>query len=187
MKYFKKLVGEKVYLSPMNEEDSDKFVKWLNDFEVTDYTGRTDMIITLSEEKKWFENIGKENLQFAIVTLENDELIGTISLENINNIFRTAILGIFIGEDYARNKGYGTDAIKLMLDFGFNYINLHNIKLTVFEFNERAKACYKACGFVETGRRRKCMYVNGKYYDIILMDILQEEFTESYIKNKAVK
>ncbi len=70
--------------------------------------------------------------------------------------------------------------------FGFNYLNLNNIKLDVMEFNKRAQACYKKCGFKEYGRRRKCRFINGKYYDVIEMDILSEEFKENCIKNKEI-
>lgn len=72
------------------------------------------------------------------------------------------------------------------MDYGFNYLNLNNIKLDVLSFNKRAIACYKKCGFKEYGRRRKSEFINGKYYDRISMDILKEEFTQSYIKNKNI-
>ena len=104
----------------------------------------------------------------------------------INHIHRTATLGIFIGEDKQWNQGYGTEAIKLLLDYGFRYLNLNNINLNVIEFNKRAQACYKKCGFKEIGKRRKANYTNGKYYDIISMDILAEEFTQEAIKNKNI-
>lgn len=188
MKYFKKLVGERIYLSPRNIEDVEIFTKWLNDMEVTDYTGRTHQITTLDAEKKYLEikNLETEP-SFAIVTLEKDEMIGTISLENINMTNRTGILGLFIGEENYRSDGYGTEAIKLLLDYAFNYLNLNSIKLDLISCNERALKCYKKCGFKEYGRWRKSKYVNGKYYDTISMDILAEEFTESYIKNKTIK
>ena len=187
MKYFKKLVGERIYLSPRNSSDVEKFTEWLNDFETTDYVGRSDAIMTLEEEKKYLESEPNPNARyFSIVTLENDELIGTISLEKISGIHRTAVLGIFIGNKDYRSKGYGTEAIKLLLDYGFNYLNLNSIRLDLMEFNERALKCYQKCGFKEYGRQRKCRFVNGKYYDIISMDILAEEFTESFIKNKNI-
>ena len=126
------------------------------------------------------------NIKFAIVKLENDQVIGTCSLHDIDNIRRTATLGIFIGEDENRSKGYGTEALKLLLDYGFNYFNLNNIMLTVYNFNERAIKAYKKAGFKEFGRRRKAYFLNGKYYDVVYMDILAEEFTESYIKNKNI-
>lgn len=186
MKYFKKLLGEKIYLSPRNTEDVEKFTEWMNDFHTTDYTGRSAYIITLEGEKKYFEENIDKNYNFFIVTLDTDKLIGTVGLEDYNAINRTATLGIFIGDKEVRNKGYGTEAIRLILDYGFNYLNLNNIKLDVMEFNERAIACYKKCGFKEYGRRRKAEFVNGKYYDRISMDILAEEFENSYIKNKNI-
>lgn len=186
MKYFKKLVGEHIYLSPKHVDDAEKFTEWLNDFETTDYLGRNERVITVAGEKEWLQMESNDVASFAIVTIKDDELIGTCSIEEINYLKRTGTLGIFIGDNDSRNKGYGTEAIKLILDYGFNYLNLNNIMLQVLEFNERAIACYKKCGFKEFGRRRKCNFLNGKYYDVVNMDILAEEFKEDYIKNKNI-
>ena len=123
---------------------------------------------------------------FVIVTINDNKMIGTVSLESINHINRCATLGIFIGDKDFRSKGYGKEAIKLTLEYGFKYLNLKNIKLDLMEFNERALKCYKKCGFKEYGRRRKCRFVDGKYYDSIAMDILAEEFEGDYIRNKNI-
>ena len=189
MKLFKKLVGDKIYLSPriMNEEIIEKFTEWLNDFNVTDYIGRSSQALTVEEEKKWFENPKADAQTFFIVRNEDNKVIGNMGLHDINHLHGTATLGIFIGDKDGRNKGYGTEAVRLILDYGFNYLNLKNIRLDVMEFNERAIACYKKCGFKEYGRRRKCYFLNGKYYDKIEMDILAEEFKEEYIRNKNIK
>lgn len=192
MKYFKKLVGDKIYLSPRNIEDAELYVKWMNDFDVTDFTGRTSQIMDIEGEKEYLSSASKKtnNFSFAIVKQENDRLIGSAGLEKIDYINRVATLGIMIGEQENREKGYGTETINLLLDFGFNYLNLNNINLYVMEFNPRAIACYKKCGFKEMGRRRKTVFLNGKYYDKLYMDILKEEFDEkgkTYIKNKNIK
>lgn len=186
MKYFKKLVGDRIYLSPRNSEDVEKFTEWLNDFETTDYTGRSGILTTLDGERKYLEENSNPEATFVIVTLEDNKMIGTVSLEDINWINRTATLGIFIGDKEFRSKGYGTEAIRLILEYGFKYMNLYNIKLDLMEFNERALKCYEKCGFKEYGRRRKCKFVNGKYYDSISMDILADEFTGDFIKNKNI-
>ncbi len=187
MKYFKKLVGDRIYLSPRNEEDAEIFTQWLNDFDTTDYIGRSSTVVTLSGEKEYLQKPMAENARnFAIINLENDKMIGTVGLENIDFINRCAILGIFIGDKDFRNNGYGAEAIRLLLDYGFNYLNLESVKLDLLAFNERALACYKKCGFQETGRRRKHRYINGEYYDVIIMDILKEEFNGEYIKNKNI-
>lgn len=172
MKYFKKIIGDRIYLSPRNSEDVEQFTQWLNDFETTDYLGRSGTLITIEREKKYLEENNSPESTFVIVTLDNNKMIGTVSLEKINWRNRTATLGIFIGDKDFRNKGYGTEAIKLILEYGFKYLNLYNIKLDLMGFNARALKCYEKCGFKEYGRRRKCEYLNGKYYDIISMDIL---------------
>lgn len=189
MKYFKKLLGDRIYLSPrsMEEADIEKFTQWLNDFEVTDYTGRSGAIMSLEGERKYLTDNSNPEATFAIVTLEEDKLIGTVGLEDINSVNRSAVLGIFIGDDKYRSKGYGTEAIRLLLDYGFNYMNLHSIKLNLMSANERAYKCYSKCGFKETGRIRENVFVNGKYYDTITMDILDREFKEEYIRNKNIK
>lgn len=186
MKYFKKLIGDRIYLSPRNSEDVEQFTEWLNDFETTDYIGRSGMLVTLNSEKNYLEESHSFEFNFAIVKNEDDKMIGTVSLERINHIDRCATLGIFIGDKNFRSKGYGTEAIKLILEYGFKYLNLKNINLELLEFNERALKCYKKCGFKEYGRRRKCKFVDGKYYDLIEMDILKEEFNEDCIRNKNV-
>lgn len=187
MNYFKKLVGENIYLSPRSVEDTEKYTIWLNDFKTTDYIGHSGKLNTIDGERKYLEESAlKDGYNFAIVKLENDELLGSCGIEEIDSIHRIATLGIFIGEEKDREKGYGTEVINLLLDYGFNYLNLHNIKLNVFSFNERAINCYKKCGFKEYGRRREAYYLNGKYYDTIEMDILKSEFQNSFIKNKNV-
>ena len=186
MKYFKKLVGERIYLSPRNIEDVEKFTQWLNDFEITDYIRRSETIYSLDKEKQYLEDNKNAEASFAIIELDKNEMIGSISLEEINHIHRIATLGIFIGNKEYWNKGYGTEAIRLILDYGFNYMNLHSIQLHVMSFNQRALKCYKKCGFKETGKIRESRFINGKYHDIICMDILSNEFNESYIKNKNI-
>lgn len=187
MKYYKKLIGERIYLSIMNIEDAEKFVEWFCDFRTTDGIGKSSSIVTIESEKEWLENSLKNNdFVFSIIDLKKDELIGNCSIMNINQKDRCAEVGIFIGDEEYRSKGYGTEALKLLLDYGFNYLNLNNIELHVMSFNERAINCYKKVGFKEYGRRRESYFLNGKYYDRIGMDILAREFEGSYIKNKNV-
>lgn len=191
MKYFKKLVGDRIYLSPkgVSDEEIDKFTEWMNDFQVTDYTGRSGQITTLLGEREWLENVAKndENRIFNIVELSSDKLIGTVGLERFNWIERSAVLGIFIGDKDFRSNGYGSEAIRLILEYGFRYCNLHSIRLDLLSINERAHKCYLKCGFKDTGCSREEIFLNGKYYDKLYMDILENEFEEEYIRNKNVK
>lgn len=187
MKYFKKLIGDRIYLSPLNIEDAEKYVEWFCDFKMTDGINKSGSIVTVESEREWIEkNLKNNDLNFAIVNLENDELIGNCGIMNVSYKNRIGEVGIFIGEENNRSKGYGTEALKLLLDFGFNYLNLNNIMLGVKSFNERAIACYKKVGFKECGRRRESYFLNGKYYDDVCMDILAREFEGTYIRNKNI-
>lgn len=185
MKYYKKLIGERIYLSPVNIEDAEKYVEWFCDFSMADGIGQSSKLVSVESEREWIQNSLKNNeYVFGIVDLKNDQLIGNCGIHDINAKDRTAIVGIFIGEEENRSNGYGTETLGLLLDYGFNYLNLNNIMLSVMSFNERAIGCYKKVGFKEIGRRRQCYFLNGKYYDEIYMDILKEEFKKDCIKNK---
>lgn len=174
MRYFKKLVGNRVYLSPMNVEDAETYVKWLNDFNITDGLGSSNRITSLENEKEWVKH-NSGQYQFAIIRLEDDQLIGNCGIQDIQQLRQCAEVGLFIGEEENRNKGYGAEALNLLVDYGFDYLNLNNIMLKVFSFNERAINCYKKVGFKEIGRRRQAYYLKGRFYDEVYMDILREE------------
>ena len=139
MKYFKKIEGEKVYLSPMNLEDIEKYVKWMNDFSTTDGLGSSSKVTTFESERAWLiNNMDKKEQQFAIVLKETDKLIGNCGFCDINHLHQKGEVGLFIGEEENRSKGYGTEALSLLVEYGFNYLNLKNIMLKVFSFNKRA-------------------------------------------------
>ncbi len=187
MAYYKKLLGDRIYLSPMCIEDAEKYVEWFCSFKTTDGIRKSAGIMSVEAERNWIQKTLENcDLQFAIVDLETNELIGNCGFPRINHQDRSAEVGIFIGKEDNRGKGYGQEALKILQDFGFNYLNLHSIMLNVMSFNERAIACYKKAGFKEAGRLREEYFLNGRYYDIISMDILENEFEGEYIRNKNV-
>lgn len=176
MKYFKKIEGEKVYLSPMNLEDIEKYVKWMNDFSTTDGLGSSSKVTTFESEKSWLiNNMDKKEQQFAIVLKETDKLIGNCGFCDINHLHQKGEVGLFIGEEENRSKGYGTEALSLLVEYGFNYLNLKNIMLKVFSFNKRAIKSYEKVGFKVFGKRTEVYYLNGKWYDEYFMEILRKE------------
>lgn len=187
MHAYKKLIGDRIYLSPRgaSPEELELFTAWMNDTEVTDYIGRTQQLITFESEQVFLNDsaVDSQNRHFSILTLDENKIIGTVSLEKFNWIDRSAILGIFIGDKDYRSNGYGTEAIRLLLEFGFRYLNLHSIRLDLLGINERARKCYLKCGFTETGRDREAIFLNGSYYDKVHMDILESEFIGSFIRN----
>lgn len=176
MRYFKKIVGERLYLSPMNPEDAQPYTQWLNDVSVSDNLGAYAKMISLASEEKALERMACEGQNYAMVLLSGDRLIGNISLMEIDNISRRATVGLFIGDAENRGKGYGAEALRLLLGYGFQTLNLHNIMLHVHADNAQAIACYKKVGFREFGRRREALFKKGAYIDVVHMDILATEF-----------
>ena len=177
MRYFEKIKGDRLYLSPMNPDDKELYTKWMNDKAVSENLGSYFRMISLISEEKWIEK-AVNDYNFAIVLRDDDRLIGNVSLMEVDNVNQTTTLGIFIGENDDRNKGYGKEAIKLILNYGFNTLNLNNIMLSVYSFNERAFNTYKKIGFKKIGVRRNSVYRDGQVYDEIFMDILKDEFND---------
>jgi RimJ/RimL family protein N-acetyltransferase len=191
MSRVRKLEGVHVFLTPLCEDDKNLFFKWMNDMEVTDYTGATEKVTTLEKEEKWIKQLSEDGAYvFSICATVGDNLIGNISLDHISHKNRTCELGIFIGSSSYRGQGYGSEAIQLMLDYAFNYLNMHTVYLYYLSCNERARRCYEKCGFKYRGHFREAIFVNGKYYDKCMMDITEGEFRSQkqggYILNKNV-
>ena len=188
MKYTPKLLGDDLYLSPVSADDAETYVRWLNDFRVTDGIGGSARTMTVKTEREWLENALSNQTDhiFAIIKKSDDKLIGNCSIYNIHTPSMNAEVGLFIGEAENRGKGYGAQALRLLLSYGFFYLNLHNIMLKVFSFNKAAIGMYTKVGFKEIGRRRQNYYLNGSRYDDVFMDILREEFPVSTIRNANV-
>ena len=187
-KYLKTLVGDNVYLSPISLDDVEEYAEMVNDIKVSvglGYLSYTN-IIDFESEKELLNSIKKEK-RFAVRLLENDELLGNVGFKSVGEIHRTAEMGIMLGNPKYQRKGYGMEAINLLLDYGFSFLNLRNISLNVFEYNEVAYNLYKKAGFKEAGRLRKAVEIMGKTYDVIIMDMLKEEFQSVYIKRELEK
>lgn len=187
MKYFKKIVGDRIYLSPINSDDYLKYVEWLNDYDIAKGVNQYVNMVTINGEKEWLEKASSEKYNFAIVAKENDMLLGNISLMNVNDIDKTAELGIFIGDKKYHSSGYGSEAIKLLLDYAFKHVNLNNIMLRVYSFNKGAIKAYEKCGFKTFGVWKECHYFDGEYHDEIFMNVLKKDFYENIKVKKLYK
>ena len=187
-KYFKKLIGDRIYFSPISLEDTEDYLDMVNEIKVSAglgcivYTG----IVDFESQKEVLSSL-KKGKNFAVRLLENNELLGNIGFNSVDLLNRTATMGIMLGNSNYQRKGYGIEAVKLILDYGFSFLNLRNIYLKVFEYNEPAYNLYKKAGFKEVGRLRKAVEIMGKTYDEIIMDMLKEEFQSVYIKRELKK
>ena len=186
------IYGVKTRLRRIERQDIPTFVRWFGDPQVREYL-LMNRPISVAEEERWFEGLLErhDTELFAIeaaaegapvtppagaVTPDHWVHIGNTALEDINWTHRAAELGIVIGEKEYWGRGFGSDAIRTLVRFGFEEMNLHRIHLHVYEDNARAIRAYEKCGFQHEGRLRDGVYRHGRYYDLLAMSILSHEF-----------
>lgn len=177
----KKITGQRVYLSPLDISDISTYLVWLNDIDTYVYLDASTQIVTVETEKLFLNNAQKNGDQFFTIRLKDDDiLIGSCGLTKIDHINRKAELSrLFIGDKAYLNQGLGSEAIVLLLDYGFRILNLNNISVLCCSYNHRAFKSYTRCGFKTAGRFRQARIINGVKYDEIILDILAEEFCGS--------
>jgi RimJ/RimL family protein N-acetyltransferase len=171
--------GEQVYLRPAERDDIDVFVRWFADAETTRYLSIRAPFSRAMEEK-WFESMleqqGKRQYHFVICLLADDRPIGTAGFHHVNQEDGNAAFGISIGEKDEWSKGYGTDALRAICDFGFGQLRLERIELDVYEPNRRAQRSYEKAGFVTEGTLRHAHFSDGRYHNLLRMSLLRGEW-----------
>jgi RimJ/RimL family protein N-acetyltransferase len=182
MKYFRKLVGEKCFLSPVSLDDVERYTEWVNDLEIGQFVLFSSTVFDVGKERAALQQLMNESVIFAIIEKDTNKAIGNCGLHLVNNVHRHAQFGIFIGEKTYWNQGIGSEATALILDYGFNIMNLNNISLEVVAYNKRGVKCYEKVGFQYVGKRRKYNYMAGDYHDVLIYDILAEDFVSPYVK-----
>jgi len=171
--------GERIYLRPAERSDLATFVRWLTDAEVSRHLSFRAPFSEAMEEK-WFEGMverqGKSDYHFVICLINGDRPIGTAGLHGVDLENGHAEFGISIGEKSEWNRGYGTDALNAICDFGFGQLRLERIELNVFEDNARAIRSYEKAGFRHEGRLRRAQFGDGQYFDVLRMALLRDEW-----------
>ncbi len=173
------LQGEKIILRAMTREDLPLLCQYNNDVEV-ELAGGGDPPMPQSLERLQAEfdsqagSGGRNGSSFAIEA--DGKLIGQCALFHFDDVAHTAEIGITIGDKAYWGKGYGSDAVSVLLDYAFRLRNLHKVYLTVNGNNPRAMRAYQKCGFVEEARWRNHVWSNGEYIDLVGMGILREEY-----------
>jgi len=171
--------GKLVRLREYRREDIDLRYNYINDPEILRYLeSGIPYPLTFNEELKWFEAVSafKDSYRFAVEAIAEGLYIGDCGINSVDWKNSVASAVIFIGSKAYRGRGYGTEAMQILMAFAFNQMNINKLRLNVYSFNEQALRSYEKCGFKREGLLRQEIFRDGRYYDTIVMGILREEF-----------
>ncbi len=180
--------GNRVHLGLLDVSDAEQCAVWINDQEITQYlSARLPMSVAM--EREWIERSqkGGRDHVFAILLKRGTSQknlepkhIGNAGIHNVNYIHRHGVAGIYIGDKQRWGKGYGTEAMHLLLRFSFLTLGLHRVELAVNATNTRAICSYVRCGYKHEGVQRQHHCLRGEYIDSNTMGILRHEWEKTY-------
>ncbi|MFW9810998.1 MAG: GNAT family N-acetyltransferase [Candidatus Thorarchaeota archaeon] len=171
--------GEKVRLVPLEvDKHLDFIMEHFNDPEMRLFLGGF-LPVTRNAEREWIEAVEDKmkrriEFTFALEKLPEGEMIGSLGLHDIDWLSRTCVLGIAIYPKKNWNQGYGTEALQLLIDFGWTHLNMKRMELSVHSHNPRAKHVYEKLGFKLYGTAHQKYYMGGKYADTHYMELFRE-------------
>jgi RimJ/RimL family protein N-acetyltransferase len=172
------LRSERVLLRPMRQDDVIRQHEFNQDIELYGLDSDEPHVSPLERAQAFYNSRTQDETNRVVFAIEVDgQYIGNCGLKGLNNRHGNAELGIMIGDRDYWGRGYGREAINLLLHYAFHYLGVRRIELTTHAKNERAIRCYLACGFVEEGRPRKVVWIEGEYVDLVNMGLLREEWT----------
>jgi RimJ/RimL family protein N-acetyltransferase len=171
------LRGPRVSLRPVERSQIPQLQGWFSQYELMRVLNPAAIrLVNLDAETDWYEGMIKDANTYLFAIHGDGELIGTTSLFNVNGKNRAATLGISIANPEARGRGFGTETLQLLLEFGFLELNLNRIQLYVMEFNPDARRLYERVGFQLEGTLRQSVFREGRYWDEHLMAILRADY-----------
>jgi RimJ/RimL family protein N-acetyltransferase len=173
------LRSERVYLRPAERSDLPLFVRWLSDAETKRHLALRAPL-SLAMEEKWFDQVvehqGRDRYHFVICLLGDGRPIGAADLREMRLEDGHAAFGIMIGEKGEWNRGYGTEALYAICDFGFGQLRLERIELDVYTPNIRAQRSYEKAGFAVEGTLRHAHFADGQFLDVLRMALLRDDW-----------
>ena len=175
MKATNPLYGKRIFLAPLRKEDEGRLFGWTNDPSLA-YHSSYFRPVDWRSHINWLERTSKDQSRvvFTIRMVKTDELIGMVQLKDIHSVNRSAELTIQIPGERNRGKGYGTEAVILLIKYAWRDLNLRRVELKVLTSNVTAIKTYEAAGLQIEGTLRSCIYVNGEWNDMHLMGVIRD-------------
>ena len=185
------LIGDRIYLRAVVEEDLQYYFNWLNDQETTRYMQRGIYPTSIDDCKDYIASMqSKGGMHLAIIRkeecvegilsypLRNEKHIGNISLLNIHPTFRSAEISIIIGDKQSRGNGYGSEAIKLLVGHIFTRMNLNRLQAGMVDKNSSSHGAFMSAGFQQEGVLRQAYYCDGEYQDVVIMGLIKSDWRQ---------
>ena len=174
------MIGKHVMLREYRQDDFAHIRKWVNDRATTEYLSAIFWFPQTETDTSEFLNRvmrGSPNGAFFVIADVKDQAyIGQMDIFEINWKIRLGKLGTVIGNEDMRGRGYGAEALWLLIDYAFGVLGLERLELDVYAENKRAIRCYEKAGFVHEGTRRHAAMVNGNYADVRMMSVIKEDW-----------
>lgn len=170
------LIGQRVYLRPLELADAATITGWLNDADVRRAMLRSHPMSVMEEEDFLRKLADTGDVVLGICLRDTGQMIGVTGLHRFDNVSRHVCFGISIGEKTLWGQGLGTEATSLIVDYAFGSLNVNRVWLEVYDFNERGIRIYEKLGFQIEGRQRQHTYREGRYHDVLLMGVLRDEW-----------
>ncbi len=178
------LSGAKVGLRAIEKDDLPRLWEMRNDAEIESVAGGPPRPRSMADMEAWLERVTADRDAQVFAIDVGGRLVGTCNLRDIDPVNRRAELGIsLLNEEIG--KGYGSDAIRVLLDYAFRHLNLHKVFLDTLSTNEPGLRAYRACGFLEEGRLRQHEWFDGRYVDLIIMGVLRDEWLAAADRGEA--
>ena len=168
------IIGERIILREIEEDDLNSIVKWRNDPDILRWLFSYSPL-NETKQRRWYEKyLADDTQQTFIIEVKEEKIpIGTVGLTSIDYKNQRAELGVLIGDENWQNKGMGKEALDLLIKFAFDEMNIRKIKAIVFEENVPAIRLYKSCGFVEEGVLKKEVYKDGEFKSVMVMALFK--------------
>lgn len=169
------LIGKNVFLRKLEKGDLERTWVWLHMQDVYDKIG-VSVPFSHSQQEAWFEKTDKATDKFVFAVCRcNDSLhLGNVSIDSIDSKHRNARLSIFLADSESRGKGYGSEALNLLIEYAFDFLNLHKVWVKMDTDDPRVVRFYEKCGFIQEGVLKQHEFKNGKYIDKILFAKIRE-------------
>lgn len=171
------------FLRELEFNDLSIINEWRNNKDVIDCLGAPFRYINIGVDENWYKNYmnNRGNSVRCAILNNNKQIIGLVSLTNINHLNQSAEFHIMIGDKNSQGKGAGFFATNAMLKHAFYNLNLHRVELSALEYNIPANRLYQKVGFVKEGIKRLSNFKNGKFVSLICYGILRDEYINQFL------